>query len=224
MEPDRTDRHWADPAADAAVAELDVIRSRYRRWQRRRESILGRASRKLRRFAERRLARPVLVRDRLSAWWTWAAILGAVETTGRATWFADLAPASSAVARLVSDAQRTVPDLLGRLATADPVTGWLAAHADTAAAATAGYPLTLVACTVVLRRTRGFPPMIRTPLVVVAGIVGLLTAAAYGWHLLATRFGPLADAITRLSPAVTIAVAALTPLLVRAVAGPARRI
>jgi hypothetical protein len=224
VEPDRADDHWATPAADSAVSGLDTVRARYRRWQRRHESVLGRASRKVRWIAERRLARPAPAQDRLTPWWMWAVILGTVETVGRSPWFLDLAPASSVIAQLVSDFYEDAPGWLDGLPTEDSVFSWLTDRIGASPAAVVCHPLVLVACTVALRRTRRLPRVLRTVVVAPAGIVGLVTAVSYGWHLLVTRFEPLAMAVTGLSPVVTIAVVALTPLLVRGLAGRARRI
>jgi hypothetical protein len=225
VDPDPVDRHhWATPTADSTIDRVNTVRERYRRWQRRRESLLGRASRRLRRIAERRLARPAPARDRLSSWWTWAIVVGAIETTGQIPWFTRLAPRSAEFTRIVTDWQTRASDVLAELTTADPVTHWLTHQSDAAWAATAAYPVTLPACTVLLRRTRRLPRAIRTPVAAVAGLVGVATAAAYTWHLLATRFTPLLASAAALSLRTIAAIAVATLVLVRVVAGPARRI
>jgi hypothetical protein len=218
------DRGWVGSIVDTVVHRVDTVRDRYGRWQRRRESFLGRALRRLR-WAAQRTARPAARRDRISPLWTWAIVCGAVEAAGQLRWTTGLLPRSSDLTDLIAAAHRPVPGWLDGFATADPVSRWLLDHAGTGRSwlVTGFYPAALLACTVVTRRSRPLRPGAATLVRLVARLLGLATLATYVWHLLATRLVPLADAVAAMAPWITIGVVLATLAAVRVLAGSARR-
>jgi hypothetical protein len=227
VEPDQNGRrdpnsHWVDSVVDATVEGMAKVRDEYRRRRQRSESLYGRLSRRVRRASERRRARRPAHRDRLTPWWTWAALLGTMEAVGGFPGILDLGIRSDAFASVMTDVRRFIQRSLGRTEVRDPVMQWMLERLEPRWTIVC-YPAVLLLCALIVRRGRPRSLAARTFTSTPARMVGTAATVAYLWHLIATRCEGLLFATANLAPLVILCAIPAILVLHRIIAGPARR-